>query len=101
MKPALPGPADSSPAPRSLPVNPGTIVGVGGTGVAVTTITMGVGVSAGVAVMTTTTGVGGRAGLEQALKMTGSNKNSNAIRNLALEMTKRALNFIRTRNFQA
>ena len=90
---------NSSPAPRSLPANPGTIVGVGSMGVAVTTITTGVGVSAGVAVMTTTTG--GGAGLEQALKMTGSNKNSNAIRNLALEMTKRALNFIRTRNFQA
>ena len=76
---------NSSPASRNLPANPGTIVGVGGKGVAVTTITTGVGVSAGVAVITTTTG--GGTGLEQALTKAASNKNSDAIRNLALERT--------------
>ena len=64
----------SSPATLNLPANPGTLVGVGGKGVAVTTITTGVGVSAGVAVITRTMGCGSCANSEQALIPTANYK---------------------------
>ena len=53
-------------APRNLPEKPGTKVGVGDSGVAVTTITTGVNVLAGVAVITMNTGRGASSTSEHA-----------------------------------
>ena len=56
----------SSSVPRNLPAKPGTNVGVGDSGVAVTTIITGVDVLAGVAVITMNTGGGASSTSEHA-----------------------------------